>query len=429
MRNILLLGVFLFFNTIVMAQFVSGEKALADVDYVVTTLSEVYPTYRNLSMPEFDAQVREVKNRVSNGVTDRQLCNLIDSSIVRFVGDPHVFVYCANFKVSKSTRFPYRLKMVDGVLCCLEKVSYKWMHVVSVNGHNALELFNYLKKEHVNVSTSGILENFDYYYWLHFDDYGSWNVTFANTSSVINSTETNNGEKNFEFSVISHDSIKIGNLKIKQFDGFNKSDVCRVFEQIRHEAIDKLVIDLRGNGGGFTSLSDYLLTFIAKAEFRTSIHDKIFFHKKIKKNYWRCRLSIFNWPLFLLSPEIINSHGEQDEDNTFFYKPGIYKPELSYGGSLVVLIDEGTSSCADNFARVVKNYKFGMIVGQPTVYKALSCSDPVYFKMPNSKLIFTVPHRLEEGLLPTPEDINGTHPDVECLDENGVDFAINLLIK
>ncbi len=128
----------------------------------------------------------------------------------------------------------------------------------------------------------------------------------------------------------------VGYLKLEKFyvDFKNKEgrscarDVKMALEKINYQNIDKLIIDLRGNGGGsLQQVVDMAGLFIEKGPI-----------VQIKNTNGR-----------------VGIHNDKD--------PGIH-----YTGDLVVLVDGGSASASEIFAAAIQDYQRGLILGSPATF-------------------------------------------------------------
>lgn len=110
-------------------------------------------------------------------------------------------------------------------------------------------------------------------------------------------------------------------LKMKSF-GVTKLKVDKLMDRV--EKSEAMILDLRGNGGGYMSSLNQLIDN--------------FFDKEVS----------------------VGKVKERDGVKSFTVKPGDNK---KYKGKLVVLIDSGSASAAEIFARVIQLEKRGTVIG------------------------------------------------------------------
>lgn len=130
----------------------------------------------------------------------------------------------------------------------------------------------------------------------------------------------------------------IGYLRIGSF-GSRLALLDQIFPELMRTRA--LIIDLRGNGGGNSGHAQDLLQRLATDSFK---------------------LSSWSSPVYV--PALI-SWGYKPQ---WYREDGTYvKPHAeAYGGPVVILIDRGTFSAAEDFCAIFKGMKRGIFVGTPT---------------------------------------------------------------
>lgn len=159
----------------------------------------------------------------------------------------------------------------------------------------------------------------------------------------------------------------IGYLAISQFTGLTPEQFQTVYQQLKDEGMQKLLIDLRGNPGGLvTSVCDTLRQILPEG---LIVYTE---DKQGKREEYTC-------------------DGETPLDLP-----------------LVVLVDENTASAAEIFTGAVKDYEIGTIVGTQTFGKGIVQD---FYSLPDHSVVkLTVAHYYT----PKGNDIHGVgiEPDV-----------------
>lgn len=187
------------------------------------------------------------------------------------------------------------------------------------------------------------------------------------------------------------------------------------FTEIKKRKFKNLIIDLRNNGGGDNSFSDYLVSYFADRPFRWyssfTLKTSAFLKEHIRKNYdttdvfWQEALS--------------RKNGE-----VYDYEFEAYPPqpkEKRFTGKVYVLVNRQSHSQAAVTAAQIQDYQFGTIVGEETGdYPSLYASQ-FQFTLPNTG----IPVKVSKGYIirvngSTEEQ--GVIPDIfikdHLLDEN-----------
>lgn len=156
-----------------------------------------------------------------------------------------------------------------------------------------------------------------------------------------------------EFRIVANNT---GYLKINNF--VESKSIRTTFDSIYEKILltDALVIDVRENVGGCTDISHYIL--------------KHFTDKPFKSGKWR-------------SPDNIAAHRSWGGNIEWFESGGYevlpFTDKVIYSKPIVLLADESTFSCAEDFCVDFLAMKRGKIVGSKT---AGSSGNPLMFKLP-----------------------------------------------
>lgn len=188
------------------------------------------------------------------------------------------------------------------------------------------------------------------------------------------------------------------------YPSFRKTDenvalIDAMFKELNARKARNLVIDLRGNGGGNSSMSTEILKHLTTRKIR---------------QYSKIRLKV--------SPEILARYGDsyqefaqsvgqvvefEGEAETLPPVPALFS------GKVLVLVDNGTFSSAADFAAMVRGYGVGTLVGYETGGFAASFGDVYMDELEHSGIPFGVSHKQFFAAVPSPgDDQHGVLPDV-----------------
>ncbi|MDR3060820.1 MAG: peptidase S41 [Dysgonamonadaceae bacterium] len=246
----------------------------------------------------------------------------------------------------------------------LEQMGIKrGLEVIGINGTNVHEYVSTKIKPYVHSSTEQ---------WLNLRAYGR-EATRGVRSEEIHLTFKDNNGKIFERSIsrsLSEKDLKpqplfdfkmidgtIGLLKIRSFWG---NDYIRQFDSIYtciNEAdVNALIIDIRGNEGGNSNYSAYILSHLTGKSFK---------------------MSDWSSPLYIPAHASWNYPKEWYSQKSYDYSP--VKGKTIFDKPVALLINEGTFSAAEDFCVGFRNMKRGLIIGTPS---GGSTGNPIGFDLP-----------------------------------------------
>ncbi|MCU0447249.1 MAG: S41 family peptidase [Microscillaceae bacterium] len=208
-----------------------------------------------------------------------------------------------------------------------------------------------------------------------------------------------------------------------------------MYEKLKAQKTENLIIDLRYNKGGWDIQGVELLTFLAKSPFRAyqklhSIRDSSEFLKYSD-----------------LSAEDLKNVKKElkpEADGTFSVKEE-FSPQLQiqnpkpnrFGGQIYFLINGGTVSTAAEFTAVAHSQKIGTFIGSETggAYEGGNGGSFLNFELPHSKIKVGSPLlSYQNAVLPPAQQGRGTLPDYEVLSQikkalQGIDTQLDFTIE
>ncbi len=192
------------------------------------------------------------------------------------------------------------------------------------------------------------------------------------------------------------------------YPSFQKNDgnvalIDAMFKEARTKQARTLIIDLRGNGGGNSSMSEVILKHLTGQKVR---------------QYSKIRLKV--------SPEIMDRYPDDYLDLkgsigqvVEFEEEARALPAVPalFTGKVFVLVDNSTFSSAADFAATIRGYGLGTLVGYETGGFATSFGDVYSTELEHSEIPFGVSHKQFFAAVPVPgDDRHGVMPDVPLTD-------------
>lgn len=316
--------------------------------------------------------------------------------------------------------------------------------IISINGvesgkiiEEAFELIGAARKGFLGAKIS---RNFPIYLWALYEFSGVYGLTYRTAtgekktdevvgipvSSYVEKKNRIMGKREENWNLaFPEDDVAL--LTINTFAGTLENEfknfVKSTFEQIKTRGSKNLIIDLRDNGGGSTTLSDYLYSYVSGKPYRTFAEVRIRYSKPVLRER-----TIIN-PITLFKVKVLG-------ERTIVHKNGFKKPparSYRFDGSLYVMTGPMTFSTAADFAALIKDVEAGKIVGEETGGLASSYGDVFSCQLPNSGLSLGISYKyfLRPGGF---DDGRGVIPDIP-IDSNpvkrvkGKDVVLDTLLK
>ncbi len=387
----------------VTSQPISRNHAIEDVWYLKSTLEATHPNlYYRLPENEFKQQLNSVIDKCGEQVAVDSLRVWLTPVVNRLL-DGHTRIEHRRKQLTQSVKyFPLKLNLSNNVVVQNNSTAVPAGAVVrSINGRplNVItnELISYINAEKRYNQLAELEYTLPYwlqavYGWqelfqIHYLHNGNVHTTTVNGRTEANFFEVYPGNVKGTFKMLHHGSDQYGYLQLSLFGNsrsyYQLVDQC--FEALQAADVQKLIIDIRDNPGGDTSLADYLFQYISPGSYslyeQTSIN-----YSKLSRRYYRN----YGWRKPYLLPFLITmapywkAKGEKSEAARLMSV--YFKDEKRFRGEVYLVTSHYCYSAADDFARVFKRYNMGTVVGQETGGMKESYGDVLVFKLPHSKI-------------------------------------------
>lgn len=209
-------------------------------------------------------------------------------------------------------------------------------------------------------------------------------------------------------------------------DGFELL-LSQAFSEIKESEIKTLIIDIRKNSGGNSSVNDVLLNYITSTPYRQSskrlwkiseVSISELESRNIKEYYGHDYIKQYQSPTdstildFLGGEELITPQWKKDK----------------YDGEVYLLIGPGTYSSANMLADAFKTYNIGTLVGQPTGERVNDFGEQKIYILPNSQLPISYTIAYDIGADGDPNHLSTVEPDIE-VDQDALQYTLGLIKK
>jgi len=386
----------------------SRNDVLQDLAFLKGSLEEThYNLYAYTPKQEFDENYNQVKNEISKDNFNLLEVTSLFQKVISKANNGHTEIgfpgnsYGA-YANAGGTLFPLEIAFEDGKSLVRKnwsnndaiKVGAEILSINSVSMTAILsEIYPLISAERRYFKNAKLeLYSFPRYYWQVYGKEDSFEVEIKSDgvtkTYVVDAVdliqgyemkrkELINSERKLEF-IGESAYIKSGNFggdeeKYQQF-------IDSAFTQIEERKSKNLIIDLRNNGGGDDSFSNYLVSYFSDRPFKWNSSFKLktskFLKEHTRKNYdttnafWQ---SVLN-----------HKNGE-----VYDYEFEPYQPQPKtkrFLGKVYVLVNRQSHSQATVTAAQIQDYGFASIVGEETgEYPSLYASI-FQFKLPNTQI-------------------------------------------
>ncbi|MBN3519432.1 peptidase S41 [Algoriphagus lutimaris] len=411
MKKILIVIIFLCLSTqSILAQstsnLLSKEEVLEDLDYLYKSLIEAhYQVYAYVTEQDFKSTYQKVKGSIEQDSLSLLETTTAFQQLISAINNGHTEITFpgqsyAEYAYSGGTVFPLEIAFENGKPLIRKNWSKEdqiklGSELISVNG---IPISDILSKIYPQISAERPyfkqvkleLFSFPRYYWQLFGMQDSFRVEIE--SKGTRSNYTLDAIRVIEDFEMKRDEILNTKLELKflgnsaylntgNFGGDEQAYqkfIDSAFVEIRNNKSENLILDLRNNGGGDNSYSDYLISYFADRPFtwnsKFTLKTSSFLKDHVRKN---------NDTTTRYSREILSHKNGEIFDFTFEdIQP---QPlEKRFTGEVFVLVNRQSHSQSAVTAAQIQDYRFGKIVGEETGdYPSLYAS-VFRYKLPNS---------------------------------------------
>ncbi len=451
----LLLCFVLFFcqNTYLYAQdekLISSKKLVKDFEYL-EELIEAHPDpYTHISKKEFKTKVDSVKATLDHPHSVLEFYKKT-AFIVALIRDGHSsvrFPYSwLETQRKKIGAFPYKIHLTnENELYIIESFNgNKKLVGAKILSLNGISVDSFLKKidpyisyEIIPFRNTIISLNFEAYLYLAFGhadntkiEYSTGETSFVEVKNIAfkewkKFQRKHKEEREAKIGIGEPYAYKnigdgVGLINIYAFTVRSVEDyklfLHTTFKKIRKDSIHSLIIDVRGNFGGWPRIASYLFHYISDSYFKTMAQSRM----KVSNAYKRNLLERFPQlrttksalqqrrhfiDLRAVMRDPLNSY--VDEEIFFNEEP---KTEIfEFKGDCYLLTNRHSYSAASSFASTFQCYQMGVIIGEETGGTKIFRAHAIYEKLIRSELmvgmsttkLFTTCYNKEfEGIEPT----------------------------
>lgn len=384
----------------------SKQEVLDDVTYLYTSLKDThYDIYTYTTEEKFATNYQAIKNTITKDSLSLLEVTSIFQRVITVVNNGHTEIefpiqsYKA-YAMNGGTLFPLEIVFENDTPLIRKNWSTNReipmdSEILSINGLSIQEI---LAKIYPQVSAERLyfkhakieVYSFPRYYWQVFGQQDVFEIEVA----------TKNGTEKYTLKAIN----LINDYEMKRTDVLNakmelqlfrraaylnpgnfsgdeekyKAFIDTAFQQINNENVSNLIIDLRNNGGGNDSFSDYLVSYIADKPFQWTSKYEVKSSQLLKDHIRKSSYANTE-----LSKEILaHTNGDVFTHNFKEYQP--QSKEKRFKGDVFVLVNRQSHSQATVTAAQIQDYNFGIIIGEETGEYSSLCASQFTYTLPKT---------------------------------------------
>lgn len=424
---------------------ISTTEAKSDINNLITTIESVHFNPYRINNKQLLIESKDsIFNRWNKDSISFKEFTKTGMLIASLMSTGHTSFDWQNpllFPELLSTTFlPFKVKMIEDqlvVTSAIDKLIEVGDIVVSINDQKAISLFSETMKLTGGIKSfkKAVIEKFfPLYLFFILEQHSGFKITLSSgkelnlagidVNKLFEFIQADLSKPNYTFEVIENDIGLISYNSCEDYEAFSQF-LDTTFQNLDSKSIDKLIIDLRSNSGGDSSLNDKLLSYLTIDKYRQS-----------SGRYWKVSKEVQDkikndslWSGFLdesFLSEYLNSEDQSiinAIDHSLTKNP---KSTYFFNGKHCFLIGPYTFSSANYLADAVKTFKLSTLIGTATGELTNDFGEQVEFQLPNSKSYFFVPATYDIGADKNEENMSAVIPDI-LSEDDVINTAVNFL--
>ena len=419
--------------------YISTEKAIADIEYMIHTIEEVhYNPYFAISKAQFKKKKEAL---LSEFEPDSILMKKFVATGMKLAAQMSGGHTAMNWKnpniipeLKASQYIPFTGKLTDNnqrfmVTRSANSEIIKGAIIESINGVSMVEIhkecMSYIGgiESFRNSSCEKLLPLYLFYnekisapFSIKISGMDStFKTSGIDVTALLSFLNENQRKENYKFQIIKDDVGLISYNSCQDYEGFKKF-LKQTFKEIEGKNINKLIIDIRENGGGDSGLNDLLLAYITETSYQQSSGRFWKVSEEAKAAYQANPIYEKN-----LGQDFMKEYVESENQSIIknlqeeLIKP--QKPKNYYNGKTCFLIGPNTFSSANFLADAVKTYKLSTLIGLPTGEYTNDFGELLEFTLPNSGNYIYVSSTYDIGANGNPNLFEPVYPDIQTTED------------
>lgn len=445
MKTLILLFCMAFATHAAIAQnYFSREQLEAELDSMYVIIHDIHPDmFAVLPQGEFETRFEHAKLQLADSLTIFEFYNVI-APVVASLADGHTSIYFPNRQLMESDIkiFPFSV-MVDyrdssavvrrDFSESLSGIS-EGAELLIINNRNIKDVIgqmltcvsgekDFFKAAMVNRLFPALLFTLyaeeDFLVDYKYEEKLAQKIVQGSSISDINARRgAQSAAVRPDYSISFDEENKIA---IIDFLRFNDPERMRAFLDsafalIHDRGINDLIIDIRQNGGGRSSVGDEFFQYISPVPFQQFGGVVVRISQRMI-DYFLERQN-FQYPDSIG----IRTHFETNLSE-------LRENPLRFDGNIILLTSNFSFSSAAGFSWAFKYFGMGTIVGEETGGLAVCFGDVIPQILPHSGLQVGVSHKKFYQYGATDENVHGTIPDYEVPANEAMNFAVKKIME
>ena len=430
----------------------SQKKLMKDYGYVEKLITAHPDPFTHISEAVFKAKVDSIRSTLTTEHTVLEFYKKV-AATVALIKDGHSSVSMPKDWLKDQRKkhgvFPYEMHLTnDDELYILKNHGVDDIplgsKVIAINGMNLDSFLRvvdpYISYELHRFRNTQVDSEFEFYLYLVFGKSSGTEITYFAADTVNTVVENipykawkqssedqreNRIEKILEGKPYEYSKVAPGIGVINIFAFMTKDlrnykyFLARTFKEIAKDSIHSLIIDVRGNFGGWPRMSSHLLHYISNTYYKTMAKSSVKISQPYRDYFYNSSPSLRQWTGVHVNDEhsldiqsiLRNKLNTYVDEEGLFNEPPEVKPN-EYTGACYLLINRDSYSAASSFAATFQCYAMGTIIGEETggtkIFRANSFSE----KLSRSKLSVSIS---TTKLYTTcySDKVEGVHPHIE----------------
>jgi hypothetical protein len=402
----------------------SKEEAVKDIDFLTKKMNQIHPgLYRYQTEENYSSQIKIIKESIKDSISYLDFFNAI-SPLIYEVKDLHTsFSHSKSYKRGNDKRLPFAINQLDGKNIIQYNASSDTtltigMELMEIDGRPIEEIKDYLK-ENIGTDNGNIAAKKHYatkilhaYYPKFYQLGDSVSILAKGSDSLvyfrlktlskkefgvnIATKYQTKIRKNLTYSVIDS-TLSLAKINITSFvsqssplDVFQSKfgkELKKNFKKVRKDNVQNLVLDFRGNGGGYIPNVSKLMKYVATEPF------KMIDTMGLKRSaYYKV------FPIQRIMPPLMAPLFFNKKDKVFRYRansnPPKRKPKSkAYDGNLYVFMDAASYSATAFSICLLKDMGKAQFIGDIPGGANWGSHAGSWnkLKLPNSKIQIRIP--------------------------------------